>query len=70
MITDEININECTVHQIVTQDLNMRKVCTKMVPENLNDNQKVHRNKVSAEMLERLETEPDFLNRVITGDES
>jgi hypothetical protein len=46
MITDEININEYTVHQIVTQDLNMRKVCPKMVPENMNDNQKAHRNKV------------------------
>jgi hypothetical protein len=43
MIIDEININEFTVHQIVTQDLNMRKVCAKMIPKNLNDNQKVHR---------------------------
>jgi hypothetical protein len=36
-----------------------------MVPENLNDNQKACQNEVSAETLERLETEPDFLNRVI-----
>jgi hypothetical protein len=42
MIADELNINECTVHQIVTQDLNMRKVCAEMVPKNLNGNQKVH----------------------------
>jgi hypothetical protein len=41
-----------------------------MVPENLNDDQKARRNEVSAEMLQRLETEPDFLNGVITGDES
>jgi predicted unusual protein kinase regulating ubiquinone biosynthesis (AarF/ABC1/UbiB family) len=68
MIADELN--ECTVHQIVTQDLNMRKVCAKMVPKNLNDYQKARRNEVSAEMLERLESEPDFLIRVITGDES
>jgi hypothetical protein len=27
-------------------------------------------NEVSAETIEQLETEPDFLNRVITGDES
>jgi orotate phosphoribosyltransferase-like protein len=25
MIADELHINECTVYQIVTQDLNMRK---------------------------------------------
>jgi hypothetical protein len=38
-----------------------------MVPENLNDNQNAHQNKESAEMLEN---ESDFLNHVITGDES
>jgi hypothetical protein len=58
------------VHQIATQDLNVRKLCAKMVPKNLNDDQKARQVEVSAEMLERLENEPDFLNRVITGDES
>jgi hypothetical protein len=56
MIADKLHINECMVHQIVTQDLNMRKVCAKVVPKNLNDDQKAHRNKVLAEMLQRLET--------------
>jgi hypothetical protein len=36
----------------------------KYVAKNLNDNQKARRNKVSAEMLERLEIETDFLNPV------
>jgi hypothetical protein len=36
-----------------------------MVSKNLSDNPKV-----SAEMLERLENEPDFLTRAITGDGS
>jgi hypothetical protein len=49
------------VHQIVAQDLNMKKVCIKAIPENFND-QEVCRNDVSAEMLEQLETEPHFLN--------
>jgi hypothetical protein len=40
-----------------------------MVPKNLND-QKALQNEVSTEMLEQLETEPYFLNWVITGDES
>jgi hypothetical protein len=48
----------------------MRKVCAKMDSENSNDDQKVGRNGVSAEMLERLQTEPDFHTRVITGNES
>jgi hypothetical protein len=32
MIADELNINDCTDHQIVIQDFNMRKVCAKVVP--------------------------------------
>jgi hypothetical protein len=41
-----------------------------MVLEKLNDDPKAGRNEVSTEMLQRLETERDFLNRFITGDES
>jgi hypothetical protein len=40
VIADELNINERTVQQIVTQNLNMRRVCAKMVPKNLNNDQK------------------------------
>jgi hypothetical protein len=68
MIADELN--ECTVHQTVTRDLNMRRVCGKILKKYLNDDQKAGRNEVSAEILERLETQPGFLIRVITGDES
>jgi len=35
MISSELNLNWFTVHQILTQDLDMRKVCAKMVPKNL-----------------------------------
>jgi hypothetical protein len=35
IVADELNINECTVHRIVTRDLNMRKVCSKMVPKKI-----------------------------------
>ena len=35
MISSELNLNRFTVHQILTQDLDMRKVCAKMVPKNL-----------------------------------
>jgi gamma-glutamyl phosphate reductase len=67
MNTDELNINKCMVHQIVIQDLNTRKACAKMVEKNLNDDQTARQNEVSAEMLEQLKTEQDFLNQVITG---
>jgi hypothetical protein len=68
MIADELN--ECRVHQIATQDLIMRTACAKLFPENLNDDQNASRKEVSAEMPERLETEPDFLNGAVIGVES
>jgi hypothetical protein len=37
--------------------------------KNVNGDQKTRRIEVSSEMLERFESEPDFLNWVITGDE-
>ena len=47
----------------------MRKVCTKMVQRLLNDDQKERRTQVCQDIIERLQTEPDLLRRVITGDE-
>jgi len=42
MISNELNLNRFTIHQILTQDLDMRKVCTKMVPKNLTTEQKAN----------------------------
>ena len=47
MISSELNFNRFTVHQILTQDLDMRKVCAKMVPKNLTTERKDNRKDVS-----------------------
>ena len=47
----------------------MRKVCAKMVPKNLTTEQKSNRRDVYLDLLDRLEREPEFFSRVITGDE-
>ena len=70
MIADEVSVNKFTVHQIVTQDLMMRKVCAKLVPRVLTTEQKQRRVDVCREMLNELEKNPDFLDSVVTGDES
>jgi hypothetical protein len=67
MIADELNINECMVYQIVTQNLNMRLACVKMVTKYLDD-QKALRIEMPAEMFEWLETEAIPLNPVIKCD--
>jgi len=48
----------------------MRKICAKMVPRNLIQQQRDARVRVSAELLEQVEADPDLMERVITGDES
>jgi len=56
--------------RIITEDLGMRKICAKMVPRLLNEKQKERRVQESRDILEQLETEPNLLKRVVTGDES
>ncbi|GFW03210.1 protein GVQW3 [Trichonephila clavipes] len=34
-IGEEVNLNHTTIHQILTNELKMRKICAKMVPKNL-----------------------------------
>jgi len=47
MISSELNFNRFTVYQILSQDLDMRKVWAKMVPKNLTTEQKANRKDVS-----------------------
>ena len=70
IISSELNLNRSTAHQILTQDLDMRKVCAKMVPKKLTTEQKANRRDLFLDLLDRLGREPEFFSRVITGDES
>ena len=42
-IADQVNIDRETVRKILTEDLDMRKVCAKMVPKELTEEQKQRR---------------------------
>ena len=42
-IEEQINIDRETVRKILTEDLDMRKVCAKMVPKELTEEQKQRR---------------------------
>ena len=64
IISSELNLNRFTFHQILTQDLDMRKVCAKMVPKNLTTEQKASRRDVCLDLLDRLEREPEFFSIV------
>jgi len=70
MTADEVNVNQEAVRRILTEELGMRKMCAKMVPRNLTQQQRDARVSVTAELLEQVEADPDLMERVITGDES
>ena len=48
----------------------MRKICAKLVLKNLPVEQNANRLEICQDLLGRLEIEPNFLHKVITGDES
>jgi hypothetical protein len=70
MTADEVNVNREAVRRIQTEELGMRKICAKMVPRNLTQQQRDARVSVCAELLEQVEADPDLMERVITGDKS
>ena len=48
------------VHEIVTTELRVQKVCAKLVPKVLTDEQKENRVSISRELLDRVRGDPDF----------
>ncbi|UYV63910.1 hypothetical protein LAZ67_2005981 [Cordylochernes scorpioides] len=70
-IADNLNISYGTVHTIIKEQLQFRKICCKWIPHFLNLDQKLNRIRVSKALLKRYEEECDhFLDQIVTGDES
>jgi len=65
-IAEQVNIDRETVRKILTKDLDMSKVCAKMVPKELTGQQKQRRVTICQDLSER---QDDILGHVITGDE-
>ena len=70
MIVEEMGLIKNVVHRILKEHFHMRKICAKLVPKNLSVEQKANRLEICQDLLGRLEIEPNFLHKVITGDES
>ena len=56
--------------RILTEELHMKQVAAKFVPRLLSEDQRANRLDVCLEMKDQLKTDPDFLSKIITGDES
>ena len=70
MIAEETGLDRNAVHRILTDHLHVRKICAKLVPKNLSVEQKANRLEICQDLQGRLKIEPNFLGKVITGDES
>jgi len=69
-IANELDMNCDKVWTIITKNLEMRKICAKMVPKLLKEERKERRVQVCHDILKQLQTETNFQERVITGNES
>ncbi|CAI6344606.1 unnamed protein product [Macrosiphum euphorbiae] len=69
-LSTECNISFGSCQTILTEDLGMRRVCAKMVPKLLSQDQKNHRIEVCQNLKERTQNDPGFIKNVITGDET
>ena len=69
MIAEETDLDRNAVHRILTDHLQMRKICAKLVPKNLSVEQKANRLEICHNLQGRLKIEPNFLDKVITDDE-
>ena len=69
-LAEEVGISIGPVHSILTDDLATRRVSAKFVPKLLTMEQKQLRVEVPQDMLDYANSDPKFLNIVITGDES
>jgi predicted nucleotidyltransferase len=70
MIAEMVNMVKETVRQILHDQLNMRKVSAKMVPKNLNQEQKDNCKNICSDITERITEQPDVLEKVITCNET
>jgi len=69
LVSQILNIPKCTVHEIVMNNLQMRKVCAKLVPKVLTDDQRSRTLETCQELWNLCESDPHFLDNVIMGDE-
>ena len=69
-IVAEVGISTGSVHSILTENLNLRRVSAKFVPKLLMEQQKELRKKISEDMLDLANHDPEFIKTIITGDET
>jgi hypothetical protein len=66
-IVEQVNIDRETVKKILTEDLDMRKACAKIVPKGAHRRTKAKKSRNCQDLLDKQDV---IFGRVITGDET
>ena len=69
-IAGELGISTGSVHTILTEDLNLRRVSAKFVPKMLTKQQKELQKEIAGDMLDCANHDPEFIQTIISGDET
>ena len=67
-ISAQFDVSVGTVHTIIREELNMRKICTNFVPRVLREDQKERHCHNSREMVELINSDPTVLDALVTCD--
>ncbi|UYV64663.1 hypothetical protein LAZ67_3001593 [Cordylochernes scorpioides] len=70
IIEEETGISKSLVGSIIKEDLQLKKRPSKFVPKMLTIQQKENRDEVAKIMFEKVEENPNWKEKVITGDET
>jgi hypothetical protein len=68
-VAEEANLERERVRQILREELNVRKFCTKNGSKQLSDEQKERHEELCLGLLQCTENEPGLLNSIITCDD-
>ena len=68
-ISEATGVSWSFCQRILTVDLNMRCIAAKFVPHLLTQDKKKHSFDLCQELKNQIESDPNFLSKVITGDE-
>ena len=69
-ISEDIGISKTSVHWILRETLGMSRVCARWVPRRLTEDEKAKRVQLSKIFLRRYARDPDFLDKIISVDET
>ncbi|XP_026826863.1 uncharacterized protein LOC113562256 [Ooceraea biroi] len=69
-MAEELNTTKDMIHEILTKDLNKRKVCARFVPHALNEDQEIARVEHCKDLIKTARRNCTFLESIVTGDET